>query len=252
MEFIANAITSVVRPLVFVFGAVMVAAPAVAQTPQDVECGTAASQTTTSTDENSAADTNSRIFGIIPNYRTSPTLTHYVPLNASTKFHLATEDAFDVGSFVSAGLFAAQAQWTQTAPSFGHGLGAYGRYYPAALTDLIVGDFMTEAIYPVALRHDPRYFRRGTGSAWTRLGYAVGQIFWAHDDRGSGTMNISELAGNATAVAIGNAYYPDGRTLSKNATRWSYQVGADMVTNILKEFWPDIDRAFGHQHAPVK
>src|SRR5690349_14695029 len=59
-----------------------------------------------------------RIFGIIPNYRTSPTLTNYEPLSPETKLHLAAEDAFDRGTFVLAGLFAAQSQWTQAAPSF--------------------------------------------------------------------------------------------------------------------------------------
>jgi hypothetical protein len=246
MKLIPNAITSVVRPLVFVFGAAIVAVPTFAQAPQDVERDAAAGQTNTSADKNGGDDTNTHVFGIIPNFRTSPTLTPYVPLDASTKVHLATEDAFDPGSFVLAGLFAVQAQWAQTAPSFGHGIGAYGRYYAAALTDLVVGDFMTEAIYPVALHHDPRYFRRGTGSGWTRLGYAVGQIFWAHNDRGAGAVNVSELAGNATAVAIGDAYYPDGRSFSKNLSRWSWQVGTDMASNVLKEFWPDLERAFGH------
>ncbi|HKF68777.1 MAG TPA: hypothetical protein VKB36_19645 [Vicinamibacterales bacterium] len=200
--------------------------------------------------ESAGHDSDKRIFGIIPNYRTSPTLTDYTPLSPGTKYRLAEEDAFDRGTFILAGLFAGQSQWTQAAPSFGHGVGAYGRYYSAALADLIVGDFMTEAVYPRALHQDPRYFRRGTGSAWGRLGYAVGQIVWTHTDSGGGWFNASEVLGNATAVAIGNAYYPDGRTFSRNATRWSWQIGTDAAANILKEFWPDLDRKFGH-HSPV-
>lgn len=225
-----------IRSLVVVFSITTMPARALGQAPQDAQ----------------PESTNTRIFGIIPNYRTSPTLVPYKPLDDSTKFHLATEDAFDRGTFVLAGLFGAEAQWTQAVPSFGHGVGAYGRYYSAALTDLIVGDFMTEAIYPVLLHHDPRYFRRGTGTMWARLGYAVNQIVWTHTDRGTGAVNVSELFGNATAVAIGNAYYPDGRSVSKNLSRWSWQVGTDLAANILKEFWPDLDRTFGHhaQHAP--
>ena len=193
-------------------------------------------------------DTDKRIFGIIPNYRTSPTLTNYTPLASGTKFHLATDDGFDRGTFILAALFAAQSQWTQS-PSFGHGIGASGRYYAAALGDLMIGDFMTEAIYPVAFHQDPRYFRRGTGNAWSRLGYAVGQIVWTHTDAGGAQFNFSEILGNATAVGIANTYYPDDRTLSKNASRWSLQIGVDMAANILKEFWPDLDRAVGHRHA---
>jgi hypothetical protein len=211
--------------------------------------GAASRASAQTTEDSDSGDSSRRIFGIIPNYRTSPTLTNYTPLDAPAKIRLCTEDAFDRGTFVLAGLFAAQAQWTQAAPSFGHGVPAFGRYYAAALTDLIVGDFMTEAIYPVALHQDPRYFRRGTGSAWTRLGYAVGQIVWTHTDHGTGSINVSELGGNATAVAIGNLYYPDGRTLSKNASRWGWQIGTDVGANILKEFWPDLNRAFGRRHS---
>ncbi len=228
--------------------AVIAAAPrSFGQSPQD-RSGDALATAPTTTADNAGTEDNSskRIFGIIPNYRTSPTLTNYMPLEARTKFRLATEDASDRGTFVLAGLFATQAQWTQAAPSFGHGVSAAGRYYASALSDLVVGDFMTEAVYPVALHQDPRYFRRGVGSLWSRLGYAVGQIAWTHSDRGHSVLNASELLGNATAVAIGNVYYPDGRSLSKNMSRWSWQIGTDMGANILKEFWPDLNRAFGH------
>ena len=194
-------------------------------------------------------DSSPLIFGIIPNYRTSPTLTNYTPLPPATKFHLAAEDSFDPGTFILAGLFAGQSQWTQAAPSFGHGVGAYGRYYSAALADLVVGDFMTEAVFPRVLHQDPRYFRLGKGSGWRRLGYAVGQIVWTHTDTGAGWFNASEVLGNATAVAIGNTYYPDGRTFARSASRWSWQVGTDAAANILKEFWPDLERKFGH-HPP--
>ena len=66
-----------------------------------------------------------RIFWIIPNYRTSPTLKDYQPLTVKQKFTVATQDALDPGTFVLAGLFAADGQLTAAAPSFGHGLTAY-------------------------------------------------------------------------------------------------------------------------------
>jgi hypothetical protein len=189
-----------------------------------------------------------RIFGIIPNYRTSPTLKDYHPLTTKEKFKVAAQDSFDRGTFVLAALFAADAQWTDSAPSFGTGVRASARYYPAALSDFVVGDLMTEAVYPAALRQDPRYFRRGTGNGWTRLGYAIGQIFWTHTDSGGTQFNFSEIVGNATAVAIGNAYYPDNRTVSGNVSKLSLQIGVDVAANILKEFSPDLDRVFSRRH----
>ena len=190
-----------------------------------------------------------RILGIIPNYRTSPTLKDYQPLTSTEKFKVAAADSFDRGTFVLAALFGGEAQFTQAAPSFGTGIKGYGRYYAASWTDFVVGDFMTEGVYPALLRQDPRYFRRGTGSRWARLGYAVGQIFWTHTDTAGTQFNFSEIVGNATAVAIGNVYYRDNRTVSNNLSKLSIQIGVDMAGNILKEFSPDLDRVFS-RHPP--
>jgi hypothetical protein len=108
---------------------------------------------------------------------------------------------------------------------------------------------MTEAIYPGILRQDPRYFRRGTGSAWSRLGYAISQTFWTHADTGRMQFNYSEIVGNSTAVAISNAYYRDNRDAASAAMKLGTQVGVDMAANILKEFSSDINRKFHKRHA---
>jgi hypothetical protein len=191
----------------------------------------------------SADDGPKRIFGIIPNYRTSPTLADYQPLSSGEKFKMATDDATDRGTFALAALFGAQGQLTESNPSFGSGWSAYGKYFAASLTDFVVGDYMTEAIYPSLLRQDPRYFRRATGSGGSRLGYAMGQIFITHGDSGHTQFNASEVLGNATAVGISNAYYRDGRTWSANLTKLAIQLGVDMAGNVVKEFGPDIARA---------
>jgi hypothetical protein len=187
-----------------------------------------------------------RIFGIIPNYRTSPTLQDYRPLSVSAKFKVAADDSFDRGMFVLAALFAGEGQLTSANPSFGHGFSAYGRYYVASFADWTIGDFMTEAIYPTVLRQDPRYFRLGAGSGWKRLRYAIGQIIITHGDSGATQVNASELLGNATAVGLSNWYYRDNRTLSANVSKFGLQLGVDMAANIVKEFGPDLARVVGH------
>src|ERR1700744_5079495 len=58
------------------------------------------------------SEEHKRILWIIPNYRTSPTLTDYQPLTVKQKFTVAAQDARDPGTFVLAGLFAAEGQLT--------------------------------------------------------------------------------------------------------------------------------------------
>jgi hypothetical protein len=169
---------------------------------------------------------------------------NYEPLTAGQKFKLASQDSFDQGTVALAALFAGEAQLTNANRSFGQGGAGFGRYFGAAYGDLVIGNYMSGAVFPTLLHQDPRYFRRGIGSGWSRLGYAMGQIFWTHRDSGGTQFNYSEIVGNSTAVAISNAYYADNRTASDAVSKLGMQLGVDMASNILKEFWPELQRRF--------
>jgi hypothetical protein len=191
-----------------------------------------------------------RIFGIIPNYRSNASLSESKPLTAGEKFKLAARDSFDPGTFLLAGAAAGIAQASNSSRSYGQGMAGYGRYYGSSYGDFMIGNFMTEGVYPSLLHQDPRYFRRGAGSTFSRLGYAMGQIFITHGDNRRTQFNISEVGGNATAVAISNAYNPYHRTASDAVAKLGTQLGIDMAGNILKEFAPDLSRKFsGKKHA---
>lgn len=189
-----------------------------------------------------------RILWIIPNYRTFPYPTHYTPISPKEKFKIAADDAFDRGTVVLAAMFAGEGQLTNSNPYLGQGAKGYASYFGTAYADFVIGDFMTEAIYPTIFHQDPRYFRLGTGGGWSRLRYAVGQIFWTHTDSGGQQFNYSEIVGNSTAVAISMAYYPDGRNVSSAVTELGTQIGVDMAANVVKEFWPDIRQRFSRKH----
>ncbi len=185
-----------------------------------------------------------RIFGFIPNYRTWPSRTNYKPLSAKEKFEIARQDSFDRGTVALAAVFAADAQLTNANPSFGEGAKGYAHNFGTSYGDFVIGNYLSEAVFPTLLHQDPRYFRRGIGSGASRLGYAVGQIFWTHTDSDRTQFNYSEILGNSTAVAISNAYYPDQRSVSDSAMKLGMQLGVDMASNVLKEFWPDVSRKF--------
>jgi hypothetical protein len=193
-------------------------------------------------DSAAQAPESKRILGIIPNFRTAQLPSPYQPLSAREKFKIASQDSFDRGTVALGLIFGAEHQWTNSNPPFGQGVAGYARYAATSYADFVIGDFMTEAIYPSLLHQDPRYFRRGTGGGWSRLGYSIGQIFWTHNDSGRMAFNFSEIGGNATAVAISNAYYTQNRTASNAGVSLGIQVGVDAASNVLKEFWPEIRR----------
>ncbi len=185
-----------------------------------------------------------RILGIFPNNRTWPSLKDYKPLTAKQKFQIAKEDSFDRGTLILAAALAGDGQLTNANRAYGRGMKGYGQYFGASYGDLVIGNYMSEAIYPALLHQDPRYFRRGIGSTWSRLGYAVGQIFWTHTDAGGTQFNYSEILGNSTAVAISTLYYQDSRSAANSTTKLGMQIGVDMASTVLKEFWPDVSRKF--------
>jgi hypothetical protein len=185
---------------------------------------------------------------IIPNYRTSPSLTDYQPLTVRAKFHVAAQDSWDRGTLALAAIFGAENQLTNSNRAFGQGAAGFGRYLGASYGDFVIGNYMTEAVYPSLLHQDPRYFRRGTGGGWSRLGYAIGQTFWTHNDSGRKQINYSEWLGNSTTVAISNAYDADNRNVRNNVSQLGVQIGVDTAANILKEFYPDIARKFRRKH----
>jgi hypothetical protein len=183
-----------------------------------------------------------RVFGVLPNYRTANETAVYSPITAKQKFIIGAKDSFDYPLLLLAGAFAGLGQWTNENPSFGQGMAGYGRRLGTAYADQAIGNMMTESIYPSLLREDPRYFRRGTGPKWGRTWYALTRVMVTRTDSGRTRFNFSEWVGNATGTAISNSYYPDNRNVGANVAKLCEQVGTDAVSQVLKEFWPDIKR----------
>jgi len=209
-----------------------------------VEAGAASAATTNGQDVEPPG--GNRVFGVLPNYRTADVSQEGTVLTVRQKFNIASKDSFDYPLVLLSGALAGLGQLTGEQPSFGQGLKGYGHRLTANYADQAMGNMLTEGMFPVLLHEDPRYFRRGSGSTISRVGYALTRVFVTHKDSGGARFNYSEWLGNATAVAISNAYYP-GQTLADNGTKLLMQVGTDAVSQVLKEFWPDIKRKMFHK-----
>ena len=191
-----------------------------------------------------------RVFGVLPNYRTANESAVYQPITVKQKFNIASKDSFDYPLVGLAAFIAAYGQLDNDNPSFGQGWAGYGRRVGTSYADQAIGNMMTEAIFPSMLHEDPRYFRRGTGSFRSRALYAATRVFVTRTDSGGTRFNFSEVLGNATAVAISNAYYPDNRDASDNVEKLGMQIGIDAMSQVLKEFWPDIKHKLFHGSNP--
>ena len=190
----------------------------------------------------------SRILGILPNHRTVPSSMWDVPpMSSSEKWRLGTAESFDPFTFLVAGALAGVGQADRTFPSWGQGSKGFSKRYGAALADQISRDYFTEAIFPVLLHDDPRYFRMEHGSFLRRMGYALGRIAVTRTDAGSSRLNYSEFLGSAAAAGLANVYIPsDDRTVGNTVEKFGTQVATDALLNVLKEFWPDVKSKLFH------
>lgn len=188
-----------------------------------------------------------RILWIIPNFRSVSVDQRLPPLSADAKFKLMAEDSFDYSDFIYVGVLAGIAQAEGSYPEFHSGFPAYARYYWHDLADTVNGNLMTEYIFPVATKEDPRYYTLGRGGFIRRTGYSVSRLFVTRTDSGGMAPNFSEIVGNGSAAGISNLYYPNKeRSWTKTGRRWVAQVGLDGVSDLMKEFWPDVNSKFFH------
>src|SRR5215469_1207123 len=185
-----------------------------------------------------------RVFGVLPNNRTTEASIPFAAITAKQKVTIAFKDSFDWPVYPTAGLFAALYQIENQNPSFGQGMQGYAKRLVTSYADQLSGNMLTEGFLPAILHEDPRYFRVGAGTKKGRTWYALSRIFVTKTDSGSTTFNFSEWGGNAIAVAMSNAYYPDTRNVSANVQKLLIQCGTDAFSNVLKEFWPDVKRKF--------
>jgi hypothetical protein len=188
-----------------------------------------------------------RILWVIPNYRAVSANTQLPPLAVKEKFWLATQDSFDYSAFIWVGMVAGISMAGDSEPAFGQGASGYGIYYAHAFADNTIENYFVEAIVPSAVKQDPRYYTLGHGGFFKRTGYAISRLVITRTDSGRPTVNISEILGAGAFAGIANAYYPPSDNhWVKTYQRWGSQVLQDGLSDIAKEFWPEVNRALFH------
>lgn len=197
--------------------------------------------------QNADGQQTRRILGIIPNFRSVSADQKLPPLAPHEKLKLTMEDSFDYSAFIYVGILAGVSQGEGSFPEFHTGAPAYARYYWHSFADTLNGNLMTEYFVPVATHQDPRYYTLGRGGVLKRTGYSFSRLLVTRTDHGGMAPNFSEIVGNGAGAGIANLYYPgQERTWTKTGQRWVTQVGLDGFSDLLKEFWPDLNNKLFH------
>ena len=183
-----------------------------------------------------------RLFWALPNFLTVENAENVPPLTAGQKFKLVARGIYDPMEFVLVGFVAGLGQASDSDPSYGQGAQGYAKRYGTAYGDNAIENFMASAVFPSVLHQDPRYYQMGQGGFRKRAVHAISRVVLTRSDSGQTQFNYSEILGAGSAAAISTyAYHPQSeRSFGNVATVWGTQMGWDVATYLVKEFWPDL------------
>ena len=182
-----------------------------------------------------------RILGLMPNFRAVSAGATPPPPTPKENLVIATKNSFDYSAFVFVGITSFLAEASGVHPQLGKGVGGFGRYYWRGLADKTDGNYWVIFLLPTIFHQDERYYALGQGGAWKRLSYSATRILITPSYHGHNSFNASEILGRGIAQTISIAYYPSQtRTAGAIAQKYGWALGRDALTNVFREFWPDI------------
>lgn len=171
------------------------------------------------------------------------------PLTVADKGKLYLVHATSPFNLVSAAASAGIWQATETShEGFGQGGRAYASRFGASLANHESAELFNTFILSSALHMDPRYFRKGSGSASSRIAYALTRVLVGRTDGGRSTLNAPELLAAVGSAGLANVYYPPyNRTASQTLESAGLTIAADAGWNILREFGVELNKVLGRK-----
>ncbi len=185
----------------------------------------------------------------MPNYRAVSAGAIPPPPTLKQAFKIATQNSFDYSAFIFTAFTSGIADAEGTHKQLGHGVPGYWGYYWRGFVDKTDGNYLVIFALPTIFRQDERYYAMGNGSFGKRALYAATRILITPNYHGHNSFNASEIFGRAIAQGVSATYYPNAdRTVGALATKWGYALMRDSLTNVFREFWPDIATHVLHRH----
>ena len=164
----------------------------------------------------------------------------YVPLSTGEKASVFGHRMIAPSAFAKTAFTAGIDQAKDSPEEWGQGMAGYGRRFAHKYTNRGMENafgFLVAA----PLHQDPRYFRAEESGLVHRVLHAARSSFITRTDSGGESLAAWRLAGNFGAQVVSNAWRPERqRTISDTLHRGTVSIGYDVISNLLKEFWPDI------------
>jgi len=165
-------------------------------------------------------------------------------LTPREKARLALKNTIGVRAIGNRLLSAGLDQWGENPEEWGSGMDAFGKRFASRMGVLAVRNSVRLGT-DVALGIDPRYDRCDCAGFLARTGHAWKRVVASRSDAGNEMPAYSNFTGAYITPMITHSWYPDRlNTWDRKLESGTLYLGWRGVSNMLREFWPDVKRKF--------
>lgn len=162
------------------------------------------------------------------------------PLTPKQKVGRTLRNMIAPQTIANRAIIAGWSHWTRDPEEWGGNPDAYGKRFANRMGITAVRESIQLGA-DVAFGLDPRYDRCDCTGFVSRSTHAWRRILVARKDNGSETIGVATLAGAYVTPFITDQWYPDRLNTWQNKwTSGSQSLAMRGVTNMLREFWPDV------------
>jgi len=168
----------------------------------------------------------------------------FQPLSKQEKLDHFIHNTFGVRDVMERSVLAGLAQWRNSTPEWGQGVAGYGRRLSSNFGQYSIKKTLQFSI-GAAMNEDPRYFSSTENGVWRRTLHAVSHTVMVRNDQNRRVFAVGRVTGTLGGSVISRVWHPDRLQTPGHALRnASLSVGTEAGWNVLREFWPEIKRAF--------
>jgi hypothetical protein len=158
----------------------------------------------------------------------------------------------DAENLIGPALGAGIGQLHNSPVEWGQGVGGFGRRLASGYGQSAVARTIAFGV-GAAADEDSRFVPSNQTGIWRRTRYAVVGTFVSRTRSGRKMPAISLFAGAYGAAFVANAWEPPSQNSATDALkRGSTALLSSVGWHVLKEFWPDIRRAFRHKQKQLE
>jgi hypothetical protein len=168
------------------------------------------------------------------------------PLTPKQKFLLAANNSVSGFTFIGTAAGAGFSQALNLKSGYGQGAEGYFKRWGSGMAFVATSNMIGTFAIASALHEDPRYFVENSGNFRESVRYAVSRVFVCRRDNGTTGTNWAGILGPLGSAGVANTYLPpDYQGVGHTFGNWGIALGISAGTNLLREYWPHINKKLG-------